>query len=243
MFAYLQDGGSTGGCNMRVFKCPACGERNRVPEGRQVKHIRCKACEHRFPSADNEPFEEPSAKPAVGPNHHAKSTLVQRVFGDPSAALEGAITGLAGGICAGVFGVILVGILSGQSFGDIVAGALMGFMVGFAVGALLGALLGGWGRRKLRPDSRIAPGWALGIAGALIGSIVGLTVERFWWFLVTALIGSAGTYLWPILWGKLEAAVSSPSDTTEEEDLLGKGRAEKAGRDFERKETRHTWLT
>ena len=76
---------------MRVFKCPACGKRNRVAEGRSGNQIKCKACEHRFASADSEPFEEPSAKPAVGPSNYAKSTVVQKVLGDPSAALEGAI--------------------------------------------------------------------------------------------------------------------------------------------------------
>jgi hypothetical protein len=240
MFAYLQDGGSTGGCNMRVFKCPACGKRNRVAEGRSGNQIKCKACEHRFASADSEPFEEPSAKPAVGPSNYAKSTVVQKVLGDPSAALEGAITGLASGICSGVFGVILIGILSGQSLGDIVAGVLMGFMVGFGVGAVLGALLGGWGRRTLWADSRIAPGWALGVAGAVIGSIVGLALERYWWLPVIAFVGSAGAYLWPMLWGKLEATVNTPSDTTQQEDLVGKG-GETIHLDFERNETRRSW--
>jgi len=232
MFAYLQDGGSIGGCNMRVFKCPACGERNRVAEGRKVELIKCTACEHRFESADSKLFEEPSPNPAVGPSRQAKSALAQRIFGDPSAALEGAIFGLAGGIFAGVVGVILVGILSRQAFGDILGSVLIGFMVGFGVGAFLGAILGAAARR-LRPDYHIAPGWALGIAGALIGSIVGIAIERSWWFPIIAVAGSAGTNLWSKLWGKLEAAASLPSPTALEEDLVGESGRERTRRSID----------
>jgi hypothetical protein len=217
-----------------LFKCPTCGHKNQAADGRTGKRIKCSACEYKFISAAYESIADASFQPTIPSTTRDERRVWERIFPDQTAALKGLIIGTIVGISSGVFGPIAVGILAGQSVGEILGRILIGFMVGFGVGALLGAIVGG---RILRgqPEFRIEAGWTVTAAGAIIGSVVGMVVERFWWFPVVAGAGALGANFWPMLRNKLESAVNVPHHMNREEHLIGEGGEEGNGRPYQAK--------
>jgi len=234
MFADHGEARATGPRTVYLFKCPTCGHKNQAANGRTGKRIKCSACEYKFISAAYDSIADASFQPTTASTTCGEPTLWERIFPDSTAAMKGLMAGTVVGISSGVFGPIAVGILAGQSVGEILGRILIGFMVGFGVGALLGAIVGG---RILRgePEFRMEAGWTFTAAGAIIGSVVGMVVERFWWFPVVACAGAVGANLWPMLRNKLESAVNVPRHMNRQEHLIGEGGEVGNGRPYQAK--------
>jgi hypothetical protein len=203
-------------------KCPTCGQAHRVTKERLGKRHKCIECGNLY-------VLSPSAAIAESPPLSVDQSLDRtprfnlfdpKAWGDPSAALEGAIPGATAGIVSGVIGPFVAGILAGWSPGEILGGALIGFMIGFGVGAVLGGILGARGRR-LRPDFRIEPGLPLYLCGAAIGGLTALGSMNWRWIPVGAAIGVAGAILGARVFGQGESSPGERSRTALEDELLG----------------------
>jgi len=186
--------------------CPTCGQAHRVTKERLGKRQKCIECGYLYVLSPSAAIAE-SAPPSVDQDldRSPRFNLFDlKAWGDPSAALEGAIPGAIAGIVSGVIGPFVAGILSGWPPGEIIGSALIGFMIGFGVGALLGAILGARGRRR-RPDFRIEPGLHLYLCGAAIGSITVLGSMNWRWIPVGAAIGVVGAILGARVFGQGES--------------------------------------
>jgi hypothetical protein len=203
-----------------VRKCPTCGQAHRVPTERLGKRHKCIECGNLYvlsPSAAIAEFAPPSVEQDLSPRFNFFDV---RAWGDPSAALEGAIPGATAGIVSGVIGPFIAGLLSGWSPGDILGGAMIGFMIGFGVGALLGGILGAWGRR-IRTEFRIEAGLPLYLCGAAIGSITALGCMNWRWIPVGAVIGVGGAILGARVFGQGETTPGEQGRSVVAEELLG----------------------
>jgi len=183
------------------------------------------ACDEVFTLSPGRGIAEPATQATIADDTFT-SRLLKKVVGDPAAVIDAAIPGAISGVLAGILVAILVGIPTGRPFGEIITKVLVGFMVGFAVGTLLGAFLGVAVKRS-RPDYQIKPGFALLIAGGVIGGVVTILIESYRWIPLGAGVGALVANAWAIFCERLDAVTNPPPRKLLDEDFFSEPEARK----------------
>jgi hypothetical protein len=192
-----------------VFKCPACGHRQRVSDDWLGKVLMCSRCSEVIQLPSGQDLADSLSHSAKKGDGGPLSKLLKKAPDEPSAALEGSIPGAISGILAGTLIPLIIGLLHHVAVGRIVHEILFGGVIGVGLGALLGAILGVAGRR-IRPDFPTKSGPVLLAGGAVIGSLVAVILQDFRWIPLGAAIGAVGPKLWPFPGSRVPASAKPP---------------------------------
>jgi hypothetical protein len=132
---------------------------------------------------------------------------VQKVWGDSSILLDGAIPGVFGGIAAGFILGLVAALTTTDAtaapeevigpVGEAVRRVIMGVAAGLTAGLLVGALIAA-AARYLRSGQPLTQRWAAFWSGAFSGAVVTGLVDVWGWSVWGAGIGAAAGTLWPL---------------------------------------------
>jgi hypothetical protein len=216
--------------------CPSCGHRHRIPNDRLGGKVTCMACGEVFEARGSkskrsapEPVEgKPPKRPGAG------QRVIQRLWGDVTVLLEGAIPGALSGIVVGVLiGILYLGTDNrspealGGAIGEAFTRVVHGIGFGVGLGPLIGAAVVAIGR-LLRGGKPLTPTWAALSAGVVTGFSIAAIIGDWHWGFWGAGFGAGVASLWQMLWSKAEAAmVAKPyprAEPEEEEVVDSKGR-------------------